>query len=117
MVINPTSIIICIPEPPLRHDAGRKSPRRHQPPLHLLFLLLPLRHVDVAVLVHVVVVVVELRVLDQRQVRPAQLLLRVVVDKVIWRLEMTHPISIWTDKHFVKFYFLNLALQSALVSK
>ena len=72
------------PAPSLGHNADWRPPR-NRPPLDHRLLLLPLalRHVDVAVLVHVVLVVVELRVLDQRQVRPAQLLLEVVVDKVI----------------------------------
>ena len=91
-----------INSPPLGHDADRRPPRRrHQPPLHVLLLLPSLRHVDVAVLVHVVVVILELRVLYNRQVRTAQLLLRVVVvDKIIWGLDdMTLPIS-GTNKYY-----------------
>ena len=56
-----------VDSPPLGHYADGRPPwRRHQPPLDVLLLLPSLRHVDVAVLVQVVVVVVELRVLDQR---------------------------------------------------
>ena len=89
--------------PPLGHDADRRPPwRRHQPPLHVFLLPLSLRHVDVAVLVHVVVVVLELRVLYNRQVRTAQLLLRVVVvDKLIWDSEEVEQI-VGTNKYLVK---------------